>query len=124
MQKFKKSERLCSKILIEKLIASGNNLSLFPLKVMWMPVEASDSPVKIVISVPKRNFKKAVDRNKLKRQLREAYRKNKHSLYEQLNGKKLVLMLSYSSKEKEPYQQIEKKTVELLQKLTAKINSH
>lgn len=124
MQTFNKSERLCSKVLIDKTITSGNNITNFPFKLFWMQIETSNSPTKIVISVPKRNFKKAVDRNKLKRQIREAYRKNKHLLYNQLKEKKIVAMLVYNSKEKEPYKYIESKIIETLNKLISTINKN
>lgn len=124
MQTFKKKERLCSKVLIEKVFAAGNQISVFPFKLMWMPIEESDATGKIVISVPKRNFKKAVDRNKIKRRIREAYRKNKNTLYQQLNNKKIVLMIVFVSKEKEPYKIIEEKTIELIHKLAKAINKN
>jgi ribonuclease P protein component len=122
MQTFKKNERLCSKVLIERLIATGNPISVFPFKLMWMPIQESNTPAKVVISVPKRNFKKAVDRNKIKRRIREAYRKNKNTLYQQLSNKKIVLMIVFVSKEKESYKIIEEKTIELIHKLTKAIN--
>jgi len=124
MQTFKKSERLCSKVLIERLIATGNHISVFPFKLMWMPIEESNAAAKIVISVPKRNFKKAVDRNKIKRRIREAYRKNKNTLYGELGNKKIVLMIVFVSKEKEPYKVIEEKTIELIHKLTKTIQKN
>ncbi len=122
MHTFTKKERLCSKVLIDKLVINGSHLNNFPFKLFWMQTEKSDSSVKIVISVPKRNFKKAVDRNRLKRQIKEAYRKHKFVLYEQLKDKTIVIMMIYVSKEKETYKQIELKTLETLNKLISTIN--
>lgn len=122
MQTFTKKERLCSKVLIDKLIIDGSHLNNFPFKLFWMQTKQKDAPVKIVISVPKRNFKKAVDRNRLKRQIKEAYRKHKFVLYEQLKDKTIVIMMIYVSKEKETYKQIELKTLETLNKLISTIN--
>ena len=72
-----KAERLNSKILIEKMFAGGSkSFSIFPIRVVYMPVEQGEAPASILISVSKRRFKRAVKRNRVKRQVREAYRKN------------------------------------------------
>ena len=80
-------------------------------------------PAQLGISVPKRSFAKAVDRNTLKRRIREAYRKNKHLLYEVLQKKNLRidLMMIYTAKEPLPYQEIEKKMIVSLQKLMQQV---
>lgn len=81
----KKTERLSSKKLIERLFAGGNSsFPAFPLRVVYMPLQADEglSDVSILISVPKKRFKHAVKRNHVKRQVREAYRLNKHILTE------------------------------------------
>ena len=73
-----KKERLSSKILIERLFSGGSkSFPAFPLRVVYMPVEPSeqDAAASILISVPKKRFKRAVKRNLVKRQVREAYRK-------------------------------------------------
>lgn len=80
---FHKSERLCSKRIIDALFAGGSkSMSAFPLRVVFMPVpvEAPAPFVSILVSVSKRRFKRAVKRNRVKRQIREAYRKQKHIL--------------------------------------------
>jgi ribonuclease P protein component len=77
------------------------------------------------ISVPKKKFAKAVDRNTIKRRIRESFRKNKHPLYEILKKKNLsiALMIIYIAKEELPYQEIEKKMVVSLHKLTEQNNN-
>lgn len=79
----KKTERLSSKKLIERLFAGGNpSFPAFPLRVIYMPLteDEIEPEVSILISVPKKRFKHAVKRNYVKRQIREAYRRNKHIL--------------------------------------------
>jgi ribonuclease P protein component len=117
MQTFSKNERLCSKVLIERLMKSGRSINHFPFRISWLPISESTSPVKIVISVPKRSFKKAVDRNRIKRQIREAYRKEKQKVYDTLADKNILVMLVYTAKVKPEYSEVEQKINELLERL-------
>lgn len=82
MDNLRKSERLNRKILIDKMFMGGSSrsFSVFPLRVVYMPAENQEEPVSILISVSKRRFKRAVKRNRVKRQIRESYRKNKAEL--------------------------------------------
>ena len=122
MQTFSKAERLCSNILIENLFKSGSSFHKPPFKFVWLENSESHVPVKTVISVPKRSFKKAVDRNLLKRRIREAYRKNKASLYASLPEKKIHLMIVFTGKSIIEYKDIEEKIIEGLQRLVKEIN--
>jgi len=71
---FHKNERLCSSKLIDRLFAEGNRgISVFPVRLVWLLTDDIDG-VQILISAPKRNFHHAVDRNRIKRQIREFYR--------------------------------------------------
>jgi ribonuclease P protein component len=73
MYTFKKEERLCSKVLIKKLFDQGAAISQAPFRTLWMETSfEAKVPLQIVISVPKKRFKRAVDRNTIKRQIREA----------------------------------------------------
>lgn len=99
---FKKAERLGSKALIEKLFKSGRSFTTDPFRITWLEYSLNTGyPAQIAFAVPKKNFKRAVDRNKLKRRAREAYRKNKNRLYDYLNAQNgsIILMLVYIAKE-------------------------
>lgn len=117
-----KVERLNSRILIEKLFAGGSkSLPAFPLRIVYMPVEGEHLPVAtILISVPKKRFKRAVKRNRVKRQIREAYRKHKQLLIDPLkdSGQKVALAFIWLDNELHDSADIEAKVIKLLQ-LTA-----
>lgn len=120
-----KAERLCSKNTIEKLFAGdAKSFSIFPLRVVFMPIERTDNPpASIMISVSKKKFKRAVKRNKVKRQIREGYRKNKHQLLDNLKDKdhNLVMAFIYLSNEIYPTEKIEETIKLILEKLNRKI---
>ena len=122
MQTFSKDERLCSKPLIDQLVQKGNSFNGFPFKIIWLEITQSTSPVKIVISVPKRKFKKAVDRNRIKRLIREAYRKNKHKLITRMEDKKIALLLVYTSNSIMDYREAQEKINQVLIRLGNEIN--
>lgn len=109
----KKSERLNSRLIIDKLFAGGNaSMATFPLRVVFMRMEKKEGeekgmmerknvgkegmpPVSILVSVPKKRFRHAVDRNRMKRLVREAYRTNKHVLWNTLEGKDYRLAVAF-----------------------------
>ena len=86
-----KEERICSKKLIDKLFGGGKSSSVasFPLRAVDMTAERADGEpqAQILVSVPKRHFKRAVKRNRVKRQVREAYRLNKQILIDSLKDR-------------------------------------
>ena len=96
MYSFSKAERICSKLVVDKLFAGGNtSMAVYPLRAVCMPVEKGCVPASILISVPKRRFHHAVDRNRMKRQVREAYRLNKSVLWQSLEGKPYSLAIAF-----------------------------
>ena len=98
MLTFKKEERLSSRKEIQDLYETGKSFNSKCFRVFWKSSKQSEIfPAQVLISVSKKNFKRAVDRNRIKRLIREAYRKNKHLLYESLNAgnKKIILLYCY-----------------------------
>ncbi|MEN8226946.1 MAG: ribonuclease P protein component [Bacteroidota bacterium] len=107
---FKKGERLSSKKAISLLFQSGRSVASVPIKIIYNQSEMEQYPATVAISVPKRLFKKAVDRNLLKRRIREAYRLNKPEFYSNLrkNHMQLSLIILYQHREILDYKSIEK----------------
>lgn len=122
---FRKQERLTSLKTIEKLFTEGNVFVLDPYRVFWLKNEDQENCLKIAISVPKKRFKKAVDRNLLKRKTREAFRTQKHELTDnlQINQLKLSVFLVYINDSIVEYSFIEKQMLQVLQKLNSYISS-
>ena len=98
------------------LFSEGNSVSKFPLRLVYVEnKEPNAELMKMGVSVSKKYFKKAVDRNYFKRVLRETYRLNKHLLIDNLE-KPHAFMFFYQTKERLSYQEIEEKTIQLFQK--------
>lgn len=119
---FPKEEHLCSKKRIEQLFNRKNpSLGVYPLRLTWVAAPArTAAPPQVLITVPKRAFKRAVDRNRLKRLVREAYRLNKHRLTEAENGHPVELLgILYTGKEKSELPLVEKKLISGLNRLLA-----
>ena len=124
---FKKSERLCSQILIDRLFqGESRSVAAFPIRAVFLPVDAEVQPgVSILISVPKKRFHDAVDRNRVKRQIREAYRLNKHLLHEALEQKKdtaVAMAFIWQSDELAETALITEKMQSLLSRMAEKIS--
>ena len=109
-----KQERLKSKKLIEKLYAEGDSVKTFPLRMMYVQTaHTSDFPCQVGVSVAKRNYKLAVDRNRLKRLMRETYRLQKQIVYNNLE-EPYVFMISYIGREEIKYEDLYLKMEKLL----------
>ena len=109
---FTKDERLSSRKIIAELFEKGTSFVVVPFRLIWMEtILPSDFPVQVVFSVPAQNFRKAVDRNRIKRQLREVYRKNKSTVYALLKKEQTqcAIMIVFSGKTKLSFEEIEKK---------------
>lgn len=114
-QRFHKEERLKSRKMIQAIFNGGKSLKAFPVIAVYVEDSEFDG-VKVGFSVSRKRFKKAVDRNLLKRRMLEAYRLNRDN-YGIQNHSGLALMLIYVSAEKADYTLIEKKVCRILEKL-------
>ncbi len=113
---YPKQEKLKSKNTIDLLFAEGKSVSKYPLRLVYHPVNfENNEKIKIGVSVSKKYFKKAVDRNYFKRVLRETYRLNKQLLLQNTENT-YAFMFFYQSKDRLSYQEINEKTVQLFQK--------
>ena len=125
--KFKKDEKLCKRDFILSLFENRKNkIKGFPLRLIWEEQDLETSfPAQILISVPKRNIRKASDRNLIKRRIRESYRKNKIELYKILkkNNIQISIGVIYTHNQILDYQEIETKIIISLQKLITKIEN-
>ena len=126
LNSFSKSEHLCGEKRITRLFTDGEAFIAYPLRVVFLIEPKTDAmPLSILVSVPKKRFKRAVKRNILKRRIREAYRLNKQTINEKINGKEIQIHIAfnYISNDVLDYAAIEKKMKLSLQKITDKIES-
>ncbi len=119
---FGKEEHLCSRQLIDRLYEEGHRLMAFPYSVQWMPVEG---PCQVMIVAPKRKFRHAVDRNRVRRLTRECYRLRKHTLYQFLQEHHISIVFSmvYIHNEIMSYEQLGHKMDKLLTALEKEITA-
>lgn len=123
---FSKRERLVSQHLIDLLFgqSASRSLAAFPLRVVYHLRErhAGDESVQMLVSVPKKRFHHAVDRNRVKRQVREAYRHSKQLLYDALpEGKALLIAFVWLSDRQLPTSEVAVRVDNLLDRLIAKL---
>ena len=132
---FQKRERMVSRKLIDTLFGAcpakqglesrrSQSMAAYPLRAVYMKkVRArNDAPVQVLVSVPKKHFKHAVDRNRVKRQVREAFRQHKQLLYEALaEQEQLLLAFIWLSDEHYPSQHVESRVVSLMQRVAEKL---
>lgn len=121
---FSKAERLTSRKLISEVFAREGTSQAFhyPLLASWR-VEAlpGDNPVQVLFSVPKRKWKKAHDRNRIRRQMREAWRLQKNILYDSLSSKRLqvVVVMVYTAQDNVSFDELYHACGKLLEKMAS-----
>lgn len=122
-----KKERLCSRTLTEKLFNGGGSRSMaaFPVRLVYMVTDLSEGEpaARMLVSVPKKCFKRAVKRNRVKRQVREAYRRNKDiitSRLSSLEGKGVVMAFIWIDDNLRSTPEVEEKVINLLNRLAEK----
>ena len=119
---YPKKERLKSKTTIGLLFSEGKSVSKYPLRLVYRQAEVDAAEkIKMGVSVSKKYFKRAVDRNYLKRVLRETYRLNKHLLLDNIQEPYSV-MFFYQTKDKLSYEEINTKTIQLFEKFLLQVN--
>ncbi|MCF1190377.1 ribonuclease P protein component [Mangrovimonas sp. AS39] len=117
---YPKAEKLKSKKLIEALFSEGKSVSAYPLRMVYIKTHFEDDiPCKVGVSVSKKRFKKAVDRNHIKRLLREAYRLNKWDIFNNID-EQYAFMILYIGKDKLTFHEIN----DLSKKLFSKFLKH
>jgi len=121
--KYPKSERLKSKNTIDLLFSKGKSVSKYPLRLVYVQLEnEAKGDIQVGVSVSKKYFKKAVDRNYYKRVLRETYRLNKHIILDAVD-KPYALMFFYQSADRLSYAEIQEKTIQLFEKFKTQIGT-
>ena len=123
---FRKRERIVSEKLMEELFSGGNShaLTAFPLRAVYLQKDrnAGDELVQVLVSVPKKRLRHAVDRNRVKRQVRESYRLNKQALLSMLPcDKRLLLAFVWQSDRLSPTEEVESRVKNLLRRMAERL---
>lgn len=116
---FPKQERLCGKTAIARLLAEGRHGSIAGMRFLYL-AENGKEHARLMISVPKKNFKRAVKRNLLKRRIRESWRRQKNLLQTETG---VDILIMYTTKEIMPYEQIYQSVGQVLEKINSRMNS-
>lgn len=120
--KYTKEEKLKKQKHIDLLFSEGKSVSKYPLRLVYVPLEENEFPLEFGVSVSKRYFKRAVDRNYFKRVLRETFRLNKDILYSKLD-KPYAMMFFYQTKDRLSYAEIDAKTKLIFEKFIENIDN-
>ncbi len=125
-EKFGKEYKLCSQKVIQSIFDAKKSVKAYPFLIHYslLPL-TSEASFQITVSAPKRNFKKAHDRNRIKRLMREAIRKNKLILEPFLleSNKQVALFMIYTAREEIPYEVLFKKTTLLFTQLIKELSN-
>jgi ribonuclease P protein component len=114
---FKKNERLCSKTIIDALFENSKFINAYPLRLSYLEYDYPDEiPGQVVFVVSKRRLKKAVDRNRTRRLVREAYRLQKEGFYN-INGRKFAMAISFNGKEPLDFETAKNSIAKIIRKL-------
>jgi ribonuclease P protein component len=124
-QHFSKASRLHGYNVVQELFSKGSHAFIHPYKFYWNQSPYEHCNLRFMVSVPKRNFKKAVDRNRIKRLTREAWRRNNQTLRKELNSKDITLdvALVFVGKRLPEFKEVEAKIILILQRLSV-IHAH
>ena len=114
--RFPKEEKLKSEKQIQALFEKGTSITSYPLKLIYLSSKKTGVKVQVAVTVPKKNFKRAVQRNKIKRLIRESYRLHKHLIFNKIEGG-FTFMILYLGKEMPSYIEIEAQMIKILEKI-------
>lgn len=121
--RFPKKEKLKSEILIRRVFEDGKSISSYPLKLIYLPINGHPKvKIQCGVTAPKRNFKSAVKRNRIKRLLRESYRLNKENIFNNIEGSYAFVFL-YLGKEMPEYEDVEKHMKVILKQFLIKVSN-
>lgn len=111
MYSFPKNEHLCGDKNIQLLLTEGKSFLVYPFRVVYLPVKDEEVDVRVLITVSKKRFKRAVKRNRIKRLTREVYRLNKNELFTFVNAqqKQLYVAFQYVSSEIDTFENLNEK---------------
>ena len=117
---YKKNEKLKNKRLIDALFSEGKSISVYPLRMIYMSLPEEQNKIwKVGVSVSKRSFKRAVDRNRIKRLMRECYRLNKPHFFNNIS-RSSAFMILYLGNETYDFDALNTKMKQLLKQFVSK----
>jgi len=119
--KFPKEEKLKSEKQIKAIFEKGSSITASPIKLVYLGSAKASAKIQVAVTVPKKNFRSAVNRNRIKRLLRESYRLHKHIIFNKIEGS-YAFMFLYLGKEIPSYSEIEGSMIKILEKFLKRVN--